>query len=333
MYLATGTFDFQKLASLGSDGTLARALQDNLQWTGLTARHLSLLVFVGVFLGFAVKTPLVPFHGWLPLTYSEAPVSTTMLLTGLMSKMGVYGFLRILLPLFPEELRALQVPLLSLAVLSIVFSAGAAFAQQDLRRLFGFSSINHLGYCLLGIFAVAGTGAGQSPGVYREAALSGVILQMFNHGLTAATLFWFTGLLEERTNGSSYLGDFGGIRQRAPIFCGLMGIALFSSLGLPGLNGFIGEFLIFRGVFPLAPWAAGFAVLGLLITAVVLLTLTQRVFHGPLNSARSGLLDLTLRERLCLAPALLLMLVLGVWPQLLLGPISSTVINMISWTE
>src|SRR5437763_11400752 len=141
----------------------------------------------------------MPFHTWLPLAYAEAPTGVTMLLTGLMSKMGVYGFLRIVLPIFPTQMRWLLTPLLWLAVITIVVSAAAAFAQRDLKRTLGYSSINHLGYCVLGIFAVMGSGSmSAAPLVEKSAALNGVFLQMFNHGLTAATLFWFVGFLEER---------------------------------------------------------------------------------------------------------------------------------------
>src|SRR5262249_20896277 len=157
-----------------------------------------------------------------------------------------------------------------------------------------YSSINHLGYCLLGIFAVATAGTMVvEPTTQKAAALSGVILQMFNHGLTAAVLFWFIALLEKRTDGLRGIDDFGGLRKVAPVFCGLMGIALFSSLGLPGLNGFVGEFLIFKGVFPLASWAAVLSVIGLLVTAIFILTILQRVFNGPLNEKWSKLPDLT----------------------------------------
>ena len=168
-----------------------------------------------------------------------------------------------------------------------------------------------------------------TPIAEKAAALDGVFLQMFNHGLTAATLFWFVGLLEARSGGRRGLNDFGGLRKIMPVFCGLMGMALFSSLGLPGLNGFIGEFLIFKGAFPLAPLPTALSALGLLITAVFILTLIQRVFHGPLNEQWSKLTDLTVEERLVLAPALILMLVLGVYPQLVLGVINSTVMGMV----
>ena len=163
----------------------------------------------------------------------------------------------------------------------------------------------------------------------KIAALDGVILQMFNHGLTASTLFWFVALLETRSGGLRGLNDFGGLRKVAPVFCGLMGIALFSSLGLPGLNGFIGEFLIFRGVFPLATWAASLALIGLLVTAIFILTILQRVFSGPLNERWSNMPDLTVAERLALLPPIALMFVLGLFPQLILGIINSTVMRLV----
>src|SRR6185436_14076238 len=197
-----------------------------------------------------------PFHTWLPSTYAEAPTGVSMVLTGVMSKLGVYGFLRILLPIFQEQMSWVRTPLLWLAVATIVLSACAAFAQRDLKRMIAYSSINHLGYCLLGIFAaIKLTGGGGPWPTEKAAVLNGVLLQMFNHGLSASALFCFIGFIEHRA-GVRGLNDFGGLRKVAPVFCGLMGIALFASLGLPGLNGFVGEFLIFKGVFSLAKWAA-----------------------------------------------------------------------------
>jgi NADH-quinone oxidoreductase subunit M len=276
-----------------------------------------------------VKVPLIPFHTWLPDAYVEAPTGTTMLLTGAMSKMGVYGFIRILLPIFYVEMRSLRTPLLWLAVATIVLSAYAALAQTDLKRILAYSSINHLGYCMLGIFAVTAlTGDDAKFASAKAAALNGVVLQMFNHGLTAATLFWFVALLEKRSGGLRGLDDFGGLRKVAPVFCGLMGIALFSSLGLPGLNGFVSEFLIFRGSFPLATWATALAIIGLLATAIFILTILQRVFSGPLKARWSTLPDLTTSERLALLPPIAIMFVLGIYPQLVLGVINSTVTNI-----
>ncbi len=289
-----------------------------------------LIIFAGAFLGFAVKVPLIPFHTWLPSAYAEAPTGTTILLTGAMSKMGLYGFLRILLPIFGAEMQMVLTPLLWLAVATIVLSAYAALAQKDLKRIFAYSSINHLGYCLLGIFAVVKfTGGDAALTTEKYAAMNGVMLQIFNHALTAATLFWFIAMLEKRSGGLRGLNDFGGLRKVVPVFTGLMGIALFSSLGLPGLNGFVGEFLIFKGSFPLVTWATALSVIGLLATAIFILGILQRVFSGPLNEKWAALPDLTMGERLALAPAIGLMFVLGLYPQLILGVVNSTVMQMV----
>lgn len=320
-----GCFDFIKLRDMAHDGSLTRMLESYFPW-----KNIALIVFVGAFLGFAVKVPVIPFHTWLPAAYSEAPSSVTMLLTGVMSKMGVYGFLRILLPIFPEQIRQVLTPLLWLAVATIVLSAFAAFAQKDIKRMLAYSSINHLGYCLLAMFAAASVAtAVNAPDLQKAAALDGCLLQMFNHGLTASALFLFVALLEKRTDGLRGLDDFGGIRKVVPMFTGLMGISLFSSLGLPGLNGFVGEFLVFKGVFPLAPWAAAVSTLGILVTAIFLLTLIQRVFCGPLNDRWAKLPDLTLTERFIVAPSIALMFILGIWPQFILGVVDSTVMKLV----
>lgn len=324
IFLATGTMDFIELSEVAKYGTIEARLIDLLNW-----KHAGLIVFLGVLLGFAVKVPLMPFHTWLPATYSEAPSPVTMLLTGVMSKMGVYGMIRILLPIFPDQIRYLLTPLLWLAVVTVVFSAFAAFAQRDLKRIFAYSSINHLGYCLLAVFAVAKFTNTPEFATEKAAALNGVFLQMFNHGLTAALLFWFVALIEQRSGGLSGLNDFGGLRKVAPILCGLMGIALFSSLGLPGLNGFVGEFLIFKGVFPLAPWAASLAVIGILVTAIFILTILQRVFNGPPNEKWSKFPDLTPGEIALLFVPIALMFVLGLWPRLLLDVINPAAVQMV----
>jgi len=311
--IAAGTFDLVRLAGLGPslDGLLCARFQ----WPFAGA-----LVFAGIFLGLAVKVPIVPFHTWLPDAYAEAPSPVTMLLTGLMSKMGLYGFLRLLLPLFPQRMQELAAPLLWLALATILLSAFTALVQTDLKRMLAYSSINHLGYCLLGIFAVAAVPAGASSASgARDAAMTGVLLQIFNHGLTASALFCFAGFLEARSGGLRGLRDFGGLRTAAPVFAGLMGIALFSSLGLPGLNGFVGEFLIFSGTFHLVPWAAAIAAIGLFITAVFLLNAIQNLFTGPLPQRWAKFPDLTRSEVALAAPAIALMFVLGSYPQVLIA--------------
>jgi NADH-quinone oxidoreductase subunit M len=312
IYLAKGTFDFATLTEAARNGPL---LTGKIAW----------LAFAGIFLGLAVKVPLFPFHTWLPDAYATAPTSVSMVLTGVLSKMGVYGFVRLLLPLFPREIQQLGPWLLALAVCSIVFSSLAAWAQSDLKRMVGYLSINHLGYCMLGLFAVAATTA--RPAIEIQAALSGVFLQIFNHGITAAALFYFVGLLEER-RGVRGIHDFGGLMQRTPLLCGWMSVAMFSSLGLPGLNGFIGEFLIFKGAFSLAMIPTAIAVLGLLFTAITFLRAMQMLFSGPLSENCAALSDLVRREKFVVVPITLLMFAVGIAPQFLFNIFNSTVVQM-----
>ncbi len=326
LYLATGVFDFIALAELARSGELMQALQQS-YGTLMDAEQVRLLIFGGVLFGLAVKVPMIPFHSWLPDAYAEAPSSVTLLLTGLLSKMGLYGCLRILLPIFPEPLQALQPFLLALALATILLSSLAALAQTDLKRILAYSSINHLGYCLLGLFAVVSVTTADSGA--RDAAMSGVMLQIFNHGLTAGALFYFISLIENRSGGLHGLDDFGGLRRVAPVLCGLMGIGLFASLGLPGLNGFVSEFLIFRGVFSLHPWAALLALPALLFTAIFLLRVLARVFYGPLNERWAGFADLSVRERICGGTAVALMFLVGIFPGVLLHIINPSVLDML----
>ena len=323
IFLSTGSMDFGQLTAMAASGALGQAVTTHL---GPVLPWLA----IGVLAGFAVKVPMIPFHTWLPAAYSEAPSPVTMLLTGAMSKMGVYGLLRIALPIFGAEIAAMRTPLLVLAVITVVMGAWAAAAQKDLKRIFAYSSVNHLGYCLLAIFALAVPATGTSAMNNQAAALNGVILQMFNHGLTAAALFWFVAIIQLRSGGIRGLDDFGGLRKPAPVLAGLMGIALFSSLGLPGLNSFVSEFLIFRGVFPLSWVAATVSVLGLLITASVLLTVIQKVFSGPVPERWERFPDLHHSERLALAPVIGLMILIGLVPQLILNSVNPTVLNLLA---
>ncbi len=323
VFLSTGSMDFGQLTALASTGALTKIVTAHL---GPVMPWLA----IGVLAGFAVKVPLMPFHTWLPAAYAEAPSPVTMLLTGAMSKMGVYGLLRIALPIFGPQIAEMRTPLLVLAVITVVMGAWAAAAQKDLKRIFAYSSVNHLGYCLLAIFALAVPAAGTMAQNNQAAALNGVILQMFNHGLTAAALFWFVAMIQMRSGGERGLEDFGGLRKAAPVFAGLMGIAMFSSLGLPGLNSFVSEFLIFRGVFPLSWEAASVAVLGLLVTAAFLLTVIQKVFSGPLPEKWAKFPDLHYSERLALAPVIGLMILLGLFPQLILNSVNPTVVNLLA---
>ncbi|MFA6564299.1 MAG: NADH-quinone oxidoreductase subunit M [Verrucomicrobiia bacterium] len=319
IYLATGTWNFIELRDLASGGALATKLAALLKQMGMnvTPEAAGMALFVGVFLGFAIKVPIWPFHTWLPDAYTKAPTAGSMILTGVLSKMGVYGFLRILLPIFPHEFAACATPLAWLAMLTIVLGAVAAMAQLDLKRMIAYSSVNHVGYCILGIVAVAHAAGGTSANVNwvneKAAALNGAILQMFNHGITAAALFMMIGFIEERT-GRRGIEDFGGLRTVAPVFAGLFGIAAMASIGLPGLNNFVGEFMIFKGAWPVITPMTALSLIGLLATAVYLLTFIQRVFCGPLNERWAKFPDLGTRELLATAPLVALMFIVGIFP-------------------
>jgi NADH-quinone oxidoreductase subunit M len=327
IFLASGSFDFIELARMAQGGQLAAAIGH--QWH---SGQMAMVLFCGAFLGFAIKTPVVPFHGWLASAYAEAAPETTMALTGALSKMGVYGLLRILLPIFPEQMVRARNVLLWLAIASIVLPAFTAWAQTDLKKMLAYSSINHLGYCTLGIFAVAAySGVGRGMLTDKAAALTGVMLQLFSHGVTAAALFWFLALLARRSGGGTGLNEFGGLRRAMPVFSGLMGISLFASLGLPGLLGFPGEFLIFKGSFALDWQATALALPGLLMTAVFLLTIVERVFSGPLNERWVAMPDLSVTERFMLAPAIVLMFAVGLYPQLISGMLQGAVNNLVRY--
>ena len=312
IYFAKGTFDFAALAGFGKNGLLT----GKLAW----------LAFAGIFIGLAIKVPLFPFHTWLPDAYQTAPTGVAMVLTGLLSKMGIYGFVRLLLPLFPNELKIVGPWLLVLAVCSIVFAPLAAWAQRDLKRMIAYLSINHLGYCMLALFAIAASPA-VSASIDTHAALSGVFMQIFNHGITAATLFYFVGLLEQR-RGLRGIDDFGGLMQRTPLLCGWMSVAMFSSLGLPGLNGFIGEFLIFKGSFAIAATFTAIAVIGLLVTAIVFVRAIQFLFSGPLAESCSAFPDLLRGEKIVVVPVTLLMFAIGIAPQFIFNIFNTTVAHM-----
>lgn len=332
IYLATNSWDFIELTTMahtfdGGESILVNKIRTLAGVSGIPflIHHCTTLIFLLVAFGFAVKVPLWPFHTWLPITYTQAPTAGSILLTGLMSKMGVYGFLRIVLPLFGPFMNRYATILLILAIATILLGALAAFAQKDLKTLVAYSSVNHLGYCLLGVFAVTLASGNVNE---KALALNGVIVQMFAHGLSAAGLFYFVGLLEQRTQ-TREITDFGGLRKTIPVMCGLMGITIFASLGLPGLAGFIGEFMIFQGTFPLAMGFTWIAVIGILLTALYLLKMIGGVFFGPENEKWNHISDLTLRERLVSFVLVSLLFGIGIVPKLLIN-LSSSAVNQLT---
>jgi NADH-quinone oxidoreductase subunit M len=321
LFQATGTFDFVELAALGRAGSVPSQLavlaaDAGLGWSLSTC---SIVIGGGIALAFFVKAPLWPFHTWLPDAYVQAPAPVTMLMTAVLSKMGIYGLLRIVLPIFPELSVAASEGLLFLAVMTVVGGAFAALAQTDLKRMAAYSSINHVGYCLVGVFAAVSAGNTALAGE-RAFALDGVALQMFNHGISGAALFFLIGALELRT-GARGIDDFGGLRRVVPWFSLAFGIVLFGSLGLPGLSGFVGELLIFKGALALhRPLAIG-AMVGIVITAVFLLRVMQRVWWGPVNERWAKLADLSARERVIALVFVGLIVGVGILP----GPLTALV--------
>lgn len=271
------------------------------------------LVFAALFLGFAIKVPVWPFHTWLPDAHVEAPTAGSVILAGVLLKMGTYGFLRILLPIMPGTARQFWVPIAVLALISIIYGALVAMAQKDLKKLIAYSSVSHMGYVILGIAAAVGVSQTATLDD-RAMALNGAMLQMFNHGIITGALFLLVGVIYERAH-TRDLDSFGGLGARIPIFAGLFWVACFGSLGLPGLSGFIGEFFVFRGAFAVNILITALAAVGIVVTAAYLLWTVQRVLMGPANPKYEKMPDANAREIVALAPLMGLMLLFGIWPK------------------
>ncbi len=307
LYLATEprTFDMAEIIR-----------QQPLAGAGLSA----VLVFLGFFVGFAIKTPLVPFHTWLPPAHVDAPAPVSAVLAGVLLKMGTYGFVRILMAMLPDTFAQFAFPLAVLAVVAIVYGALVALAQTNLKRLIAYTSINHMGYVVLGLAAAGAVAPGMAEA--QAIALTGATVEMVAHGLITGALFLITGSLLVR--GSSYdIGAYGGLLQRAPILTGLTGLAAFASLGLPGLAGFVAEFQIFTGTLAVYPWLAGFALLGIVLTAALFLRMLGRVFLGGLPEQWAGFSDLRRVEAYALGALLAFVVLIGIQPAWLLEVVDS----------
>lgn len=283
------------------------------------------LAFLAFFLAFAIKVPMWPFHTWLPDAHVEAPTAGSVILAGILLKLGGYGFIRILLPMLPEAATKFSIYLAVLALISIIYGALVAMAQKDMKKLIAYSSVNHMGYVMLGIAAACaliGTPAD------RSMALNGAMLQMFSHGLITGGLFLLVGVIYERTH-TRDLNSFGGLGAKLPLYAGLLSFMAFASLGLPTLAGFISEFSIFSGSLPIYPLITGLACIGIVVNAAYLLWMIQRVLLGPLNPKWASLPDVDSREVISLAPLVFLTIVVGILPVLLTGTFNDAIMKIV----
>jgi len=278
-------------------------------------------LFFAFALAFAIKVPMVPLHTWLPDAHVEAPTAGSVVLAGVLLKMGAYGFLRFALPLFPSAAVEFTPWIMALALVGIIYGSLVAMVQSDIKKLVAYSSVAHLGFVMLGIFSLNVHG------------LNGGVLQMVNHGLSTGALFILVGMLYERRH-TRQIADFGGIARPMPVFAAMFGIVTMSSIGLPMLNGFVGEFLILIGTFLVNPMAAVIATSGVILAAVYMLWMFRRVMFGPVeNPENRGLIDLGLREKVVMLALVIPIIWIGVYPNPLLRRIEPSVIELIRQLE
>ncbi len=308
--------------------------------TGLAA----VLAFLGFFFAFAIKVPSFPFHTWLPDAHVEAPTAGSVILAGVLLKLGTYGFVRVLMPMFPDAFSMLAIPIAFLAFTSIVYGALVAMAQWDFKKLIAYSSVNHMGYVVLGITAAMTLVGGEAVAggdllEARAAAVDGAVMQMFNHGIITGALFLLVGLIyDRRTHERDFRELGGGLWRTVPRYGTFLMVAAFASLGLPGLAGFVSEFFVFRGAFGVA--LAGntslliltaLSVLGILITAAFFLwKVIQILLLGPQNERWVGTPDLTGSEIGMLAPLAFFMVFFGVWPMPILDMINTATSKLLA---
>jgi NADH-quinone oxidoreductase subunit M len=279
--------------------------------------HLQGWLFFAFFLAFAIKVPMFPFHTWLPEAHVEAPTAGSVILAGVLLKMGTYGFYRYAMPLFPAAARFWLPFIMVLAIIGIIYGALVAIVQKDIKKLVAYSSVSHLGFVMLGLFALNAEG------------VMGSLIQSINHGISTGALFLLVGMIYERRH-TRQIDEYGGIWSVMPSYGVLFIIAILSSVALPGLNGFAGEFPILLGAFERFPWYAVFAATGMILGAVYLLWMFQRVFQGPLTEANVGLKDLNGREWAVILPLILLMFGIGLYPSMLSDRLEPSVENFLS---
>jgi len=275
------------------------------------------VAFIALFIGFAIKVPIFPFHTWLPDAHVEAPTAISVILAGVLLKMGTYGLLRISFPMFPDATAYYQIPLAILGFINIVYGALVAMAQTDFKKLIAYSSISHMGVVVLGMAALNTQG------------ITGAVMQMFNHGTITAMLFLIVGVLYDRAH-TRGLNDFGGLMNQMPKYAAIMSVAFFAALGLPGLSGFISEAFSFLGAFQAFRRITIFSTVGIVLTAGYMLWTLQRLFLGPLPERWKSLPDINGRELFTLVPLAVIVIVLGIYPNPMINLMSTAVNTLVA---
>lgn len=286
----------------------------------LNPGNLRFMAFLALFVGFAIKIPMFPFHTWLPDAHVEAPTPISVILAGVLLKMGTYGILRINFPMFPEITRQLMWWIALFGMINIIYGALVALAQKDFKKLIAYSSVSHMGYVLLGMASLSTTG------------INGAIFQMFNHGTITAMLFLIVGVIYDRAH-TRGLNDFGGLASQMPVYTGFVTVAFFAAIGLPGMSGFISEALVFVGAFgvDVTRILTIISTLGILLGAAYMLWTLQRIFFGPLNEKWASLTDLDKREYAMLVPLALIVIFLGIYPSAMLDVMNSSVNSLVNY--
>jgi NADH-quinone oxidoreductase subunit M len=311
------TFTFNLLAMMNADNFTADGIL-----SPLNPSNLRMIAYIALFAGFAIKIPMFPFHTWLPDAHVEAPTPISVILAGVLLKMGTYAILRISFPVFPEITKQLVWYIALFGMVNIIYGAFCAMAQRDFKKLIAYSSVSHMGYVLLGMAALNTMG------------ISGAIFQMFNHGIITSALFIIVGVVYDRAH-TRNLDDFGGLGVQMPVYTGFVTVAFFAAIGLPGLNGFISEAFVFLGAFGVSiiRLITVISTLGILLGAGYMLWTLQRVYLGKLNEKWAELKDLDLRAYAMFVPLSIIMIFFGVYPAPMLNLMNSSVNKMVQFMD